>query len=173
MRKFQIAVIGYNKDNCTDEATKLALQVGREIARSGSVLICGGLGGVMEAACRGAKEYNGLTIGIIPQRKISFANKFCDIVICTGMGSARDLIVSSSADGIIAIGGGVGTLIELAAGYMIKKTMVVVSGSGGVSEMYADRFLDDRKITPLILANDPYSAVQLIINGRKNGFQTL
>jgi uncharacterized protein (TIGR00725 family) len=173
MRKSQIAVIGYNKENCTDEARNLALQVGREIARSGSVLICGGLGGVMEAACKGAKENNGLTIGIIPQQDSSFANEFCDIVICTGMGFARDLIVATSADGIIAVGGGVGTLIELAVGYMIKKTMVVVSGTGGVSEMYAGKFLDDRRLTPLILADDAYSAVQLIIDGRKNGCQVL
>jgi uncharacterized protein (TIGR00725 family) len=167
MRKFQIAVIGYNKENCTDEATKLALQVGREIARSGAILICGGLGGVMEAACKGAKENNGTTVGIIPQQEFSFANKFCDIVICTGMGFARDLLVATSADGIIAVGGGVGTLLELAVGYMIKKTMVVVAGSGGVSESYAGQFLDGRKLTPLILANDAYSAVQLVINGKQ------
>lgn len=167
MRKFQIAVIGYNEENCTEEATKLALQVGREIARSGAILICGGLGGVMEAACKGAKENNGTTVGIIPQQEFSFANKFCDIVICTGMGFARDLLVATSADGIIAVGGGVGTLLELAVGYMIKKTMVVVSGSGGVSESYAGQFLDGRKLTPLILANDAYSAVQLVINGKQ------
>jgi len=167
MRKFQIAVIGYNKENCSDEAAKLALQVGREIARSGSILICGGLGGVMEAACKGAKENNGITVGIIPQQEFSFANQFCDIVICTGMGFARDVLVATSADGIIAVGGGVGTLLELAVGYMIKKTMVVVSGSGGVSESYAGQFLDGRKLTPLILANDAYSAVQLVINGKQ------
>ena len=173
MRKFQIAVIGYNEENCTDEAAKLALQVGREIARSGSVLICGGLGGVMEAACKGAKENNGTIVGIIPQQEFSFANPYCDIVICTGMGFARDLLVATSADGIIAIGGGAGTLIELAVGYMIKKTMVVVSGSGGVSESYAGRFLDGRRLTPLILANDAYSAVRLIIDANKNGCQAL
>ena len=169
MRKYQIAVIGYNKENCTPEARNLALEVGREIARSGSVLICGGLGGVMEAACKGAKENNGVTIGIIPQQEFSFANEYCDIVICTGMGYARDLIVATSADGIIAIGGGVGTLIELAVGYMIKKTMVVLSGSGGVSEVYAGKFLDDRRLTPLIVANDAYTAVHLIIEQKRNG----
>src|SRR5919198_3455790 len=121
MRKFQIAVIGYNKENCTDEARNLALEVGREIARSGSVLICGGLGGVMESACMGAKENNGVTVGIIPQEEFSFANEFCDIVICTGIGYARDFIVATSADGIIAVGGGVGTLIELGVGYMVNK----------------------------------------------------
>jgi uncharacterized protein (TIGR00725 family) len=78
MRKTQIAVIGYNEDWCTDIAKKMAYEVGKEIALSGSVLICGGLGGVMESACKGAKENNGTTIGILPQDDFELANKFCD-----------------------------------------------------------------------------------------------
>ena len=96
MRKPQIAVIGYNKDRSTNQSRNIAFEVGVEIARSGSVLICGGLGGVMESACMGAKEYNGVTVGIIPQEEFSFANEFCDIVICTGIGFARDFIVATS-----------------------------------------------------------------------------
>jgi uncharacterized protein (TIGR00725 family) len=167
MRKYQIAVIGYNKDRCTDHSRNIAFEVGKEIARSGSILICGGLGGVMEAACRGAKENDGLTIGIIPQEEFSFANKFCDIVICTGIGFARDIIVATSADGIIAIGGGVGTMIELAVGYLKNKLMVVVAGSGGVSEMYGGKFLDERKIVPLMIAKDAHSAVQMVLKHRE------
>ncbi|HKX80818.1 MAG TPA: TIGR00725 family protein, partial [Nitrososphaera sp.] len=112
MRKMQIAVIGYNNE-CTDIASKLAYDVGRSVAAAGAVLVCGGLGGVMESACRGAKENGGMTLGIIPQEEFSYANRYCDIVVCTGIGFARDFIVGSSADGIIAIGGGVGTLIEM------------------------------------------------------------
>jgi uncharacterized protein (TIGR00725 family) len=167
MRKYQIAVIGYNKDRCTDHSRNIAFEVGKEIARSGSILICGGLGGVMEAACRGAKENDGLTIGIIPQEEPSFANKFCDIVICTGIGFARDIIVATSADGIIAIGGGVGTMIELGVGYIKNKLMVVVAGSGGVSEMYGGKFLDERKIVPLMIAKDAHSAVQMVLKQRE------
>jgi uncharacterized protein (TIGR00725 family) len=167
MRKYQIAVIGYNKDRCTDHSRNIAFEVGKEIARSGSILICGGLGGVMEAACRGAKENDGLTIGIIPQEEFSFANKFCDIVICTGIGFARDIIVATSADGIIAIGGGVGTMIELGVGYIKNKLMVVVAGSGGVSEMYGGKFLDERKIVPLMIAKDAHSAVQMVLRYRE------
>jgi uncharacterized protein (TIGR00725 family) len=167
MRKHQIAVIGYNKDRCTDHSRNIAFEVGKEIARSGSILICGGLGGVMEAACRGAKENDGLTIGIIPQEEFSFANKFCDIVICTGIGFARDIIVATSADGIIAIGGGVGTMIELGVGYIKNKLMVVVAGSGGVSEMYGGKFLDERKIVPLMIAKDARSAVQMVLKQRE------
>ncbi|HEY6668903.1 MAG TPA: TIGR00725 family protein [Candidatus Nitrosopolaris sp.] len=160
VRKFQIAVIGYNNDTCTDKAKLMAYDVGREIAQSGSVLICGGLGGVMEAACKGAKENNGTTVGIIPQEHFSFANQFCDIVICTGMAFARDFIVSSSADGIIAVGGGVGTLIELGVGYMINKKMVVISGSGGVSDLYGGKFLDERNRIPIVVAKDAKDAVR-------------
>lgn len=167
MRKYQIAVIGYNKDRCTEHSRNIAFEVGKEIARSGSILICGGLGGVMEAACRGAKKYDGLTIGIIPQEEFSFANKFCDVVICTGIGFARDIIVATSADGIIAIGGGVGTMIELGVGYIKNKLMVVVAGSGGVSDRYGGKFLDERKIVPLMIAKDARSAVQMVLKQRE------
>jgi uncharacterized protein (TIGR00725 family) len=167
LRKPQIAVIGYNKDRSTDQSRNIAFEVGVEIARSGSVLICGGLGGVMESACMGAKEYNGVTVGIIPQEEFSFANEFCDIVICTGIGFARDFIVATSCDGIIAIGGGIGTLIELGVGYMIKKIMVAVSGSGGIAEMYGGKFLDERNRVPIIVAKDAYSAVQIVLNNIK------
>src|ERR671913_2354587 len=143
VRKLQIAVIGYNKDRCTDIASKMAYEVGKEIACVGAVLICGGLGGVMEYACKGAKEYGGSTVGIIPQEEFSYANEYCDIVVCTGIGYARDFVVASSSDGIIAVGGGVGTLIELGVGYMTKKTMVAISGSGGVADIYGGEVVEE------------------------------
>lgn len=166
MRKFQIAVVGYNKDRCTEQARILAYEVGKEVARAGAVLVCGGLGGVMESACKGSKENNGFTIGIIPQDEFSFANGFCDVVICTGIGFARDFMIASSADGIIAIGGGVGTLIEMAAGYMIKKSIVVIAGSGGVADTYAGKYLDERNRVPILIAKDARSAVQIFSDNR-------
>ena len=166
MRKIQIAVVGYNKDKCTEQARILAYEVGKEVARAGAVLVCGGLGGVMESACKGSKENNGFTIGIIPQDEFSFANGFCDVVICTGIGFARDFIIASSADGIIAIGGGVGTLIEMAAGYMIKKSIVVIAGSGGVADTYAGKYLDERNRVPILVAKDARSAVQIFSDNR-------
>ena len=166
MRKFQIAVVGYNKDRCTEQAKNIAYEVGKEVARAGAVLVCGGLGGVMESACKGARENNGLTVGIIPQEEFSFANGFCDVVICTGIGFARDFIIASSADGIIAIGGGVGTLIEMAAGYMIKKSIVAIAGSGGVADTYAGKYLDERNRVPILVAKDARSAVQIFSDNR-------
>lgn len=166
MRKFQIAVVGYNKDRCTEQARVLAYDVGKEVARAGAVLVCGGLGGVMESACKGSKENNGFTIGIIPQDEFSFANGFCDVVICTGIGFARDFMIASSADGIIAIGGGVGTLIEMSAGYMIKKSIVVIAGSGGVADTYAGKYLDERNRVPILVAKDARSAVQIFSDNK-------
>ena len=158
MRKFQIGVIGYNDDRCTEVAKEIAYKVGKEIALSGSVLVCGGLGGVMDAACRGAKEVNGVTVGIIPQ------DNFSDIVNCSGIGYARDFIVATSSDGIIAVGGGIGTLIEMSVCYMIKKKIVAISSSGGVSDVYAGKYLDERKRVLIEAAPDAKAAVQAILD---------
>jgi len=90
MKNRQILVIGNNDDGCTPESEKLAYDVGSEVAKSNSVLITGGLGGVMRAASRGAQESGGITVGLIPQDDSSHANEFCDIVIPSGMGLTRD-----------------------------------------------------------------------------------
>jgi uncharacterized protein (TIGR00725 family) len=166
VRKLQIAVIGYNKD-CTEAAKKAAYEVGKEIARAGAVLVCGGLGGVMESACRGAKENSGLTVGIIPQEDFSYANQYCDIVVCTGIGHARDFIVASSADGIIAVGGGFGTLIELGVGDMLKKVIVAMAGTGGMADRYGGKLLDERNSVPVIKVEDAKAAVDVILAADK------
>lgn len=168
MRRIQIAVIGYNKDRCSEVAWKMAYEVGKEVASAGAVLVCGGLGGVMEAACKGAKEAGGTTVGIIPQEEFSHANPYCDVVICTGIGYARDFIVASSGDGIIAVGGGIGTLIEMGVGYMTKKTVVALSGSGGVADIYGGKYLDERNRVLIQMANDARGAVERIIESAKN-----
>ena len=166
MRKHQIAVIGYNEDWCTNVAKKIAYNVGKEIAQSGSVLICGGLGGVMESACKGAKENQGLTIGILPQGEFEAANKFCDVVIPTGIGFSRNFIVATSVDGIIVVGGGVGTLIEISVGYMLKKMMIAMSGSGGIADEYGGKYIDERKRIKILKRKDPKKAIQDIINNQ-------
>jgi len=120
----------------------------------------------MEAACKGAKDNSGTTIGIIPQDDFSFANPYCDVIVCTGIGFARDFVVASSADGIIAIGGGVGTLIEMSVGYMIKKTIVAISGSGGVAEAYCGKYLDERKRVPIAIAENAKAAVKFVIESK-------
>ncbi|MGI0041544.1 MAG: TIGR00725 family protein, partial [Nitrosopumilaceae archaeon] len=83
-KKKQILVIGNNENGSNPALEKIAYETGMEVAKSGSVLVTGGLGGVMRAACNGAKDADGLTVGIIPQNDPSFANEYCDIVIPSG-----------------------------------------------------------------------------------------
>ncbi|MGQ9492412.1 MAG: TIGR00725 family protein [Anaerolineae bacterium] len=107
-----IAVIGAGR--CSAEVAALAEAVGQELAKRGAVLVCGGLGGVMEAACRGAKAAGGLTVGILPGTSRREANPYVDIPIVTGMGEARNVLVVQSAQAVIAIHGEYGTLSEIA-----------------------------------------------------------
>jgi uncharacterized protein (TIGR00725 family) len=107
-----IGVIGGSSP--TLEETMAAETVGRALAKGGAVLICGGLGGVMEAACRGAKSAGGLTIGVLPGTDRSEANPYVDILIVTGLRCARNVIIVRSALAVVAVGGSYGTLSEIA-----------------------------------------------------------
>jgi len=109
-RKF-ITVIGGGQ--CSPLEARLAEEVGRELARRGAALVCGGLGGVMEAACRGASSEGGITIGILPGDSQHAANLYVEIPIVTGTGYARNLAVVKSGQAVIAVGGSYGTLSEI------------------------------------------------------------
>jgi uncharacterized protein (TIGR00725 family) len=117
-----VAVVG--SASCSAEVAALAEEVGREIARRGAVLICGGRGGVMEAACRGAKVEGGTTVGILPGADRREANAYVDIPIATGLGEARNTIVVRAADAVVAVSGGYGTLSEI--GFALKMGRPVV-----------------------------------------------
>jgi len=110
-KKRFIAVIGGSQ--CSAQEVKLAETVGRELAKRGAILVCGGLGGVMEAACKGASSEGGVTIGILPGDNYKAANPYVQIPIVTGMGYARNIAVVKSAQAVIAIGGSYGTLSEI------------------------------------------------------------
>ncbi len=103
---------------------KVAYAVGREIARKGAVLICGGLGGVMEAACKGAKEGGGFTVGVLPGENPAGANPYVDLPLLTGMGEARNLIIVNTAQALVACGGAEGTLSEIA--FTLKRGKILV-----------------------------------------------
>ena len=163
VRKHQILVIGHNDKGCTPEHEKIAYDTGVEIAKSNSVLISGGLGGVMRASCHGAHDAGGLTVGIIPQGEHTFANEFCDVVIPSGIGLTRDFLNALSADGVIIIGGGSGTLSEVCAAYMHKRPMVAIRNTGGTAEQYADTFLDHRENVKIIGVDSPKEAVEFIL----------
>jgi len=162
-KKRQILVIGNNTNGCTPEHEKIAYEIGVEIAKSNSVLITGGLGGVMHAASHGAHDKNGLTVGIIPQDNASHANEYCDIVIPTGMGFTRDFLNALSADGVIIVGGGSGTLSEVCASYMSKKPMVAMRNFSSPITPYIDKFLDHREHVKIIGADTPKEAVTKIL----------
>jgi len=110
------------------EEEKLAYEVGKEIARRGAVLVCGGLDGSMAAACRGAKEAGGLTIGILPTYEKKTANEWVDVVIPSGLGHARNNLVVATADGVVGVGGSWGTLSELAIAVKMGKRVAVLAG---------------------------------------------
>ena len=112
MRKKQfVAVIGGGE--CSVQEAELAEAVGRELARREVILVCGGLGGVMEAACKGANGAGGVTIGILPGDDSRSANPYVQLPIVTGLGNARNVAVVKSAQVVIAVGGSYGTLSEI------------------------------------------------------------
>lgn len=168
-KRVQILVIGNNENGSTPELERVAYETGIEVAKSGAVLISGGLGGVMKAACHGAKDGEGLTVGIIPQNDPSFANEYCDIVIPSGIGLARDFLNALAADGVIIVGGGSGTLSETCAAYMHRKPIVAIKNTGGVADKYADQYLDHRQQVKIIGVNSPKEAVKLILKEINSG----
>lgn len=108
----RIAVCGASQP--TEAQIHLAEAVGRGLALAGALVFCGGLGGVMEAACRGARAAGGITVGILPTADVNAANSFIMLPIPTGLGEARNVVLVRCAEAVIAIGGGWGTLSEIA-----------------------------------------------------------
>ncbi|MDD3622672.1 MAG: TIGR00725 family protein [Methanofollis sp.] len=115
----QIAVIGAS--NASPEEVEAAETVGYLLAQNGAIVVCGGLGGVMEAACRGAKEGGGTTVGIISGT--NGENAYVDVVVRSDLGHARNTLVVSSADAVVAVGGEYGTLSEIALALKMKKSV--------------------------------------------------
>ena len=131
-----ISVIGGAE--CSSDEYNTALEVGREIASRGAITVCGGLGGVMEAVSKGAKDAGGITIGILPGSDKGDANSFIDIPIVTGLGGARNFLVALTADAVIAVGGALGTLSELAFSMKNKKPVVGI-GTWDLDKRYCEK----------------------------------
>ena len=145
-----IAVIGGSQ--ATPAELEAAEQAGREIARAGAILVCGGMGGVMEAACKGAYQMGGLTIGILPGENRLHANEYVKIPIVTGIGYARNITVVKSAQAVIAISGSYGTLSEI--GYALQSGLPVV----GLETWRISRKGNEK--SPIIEAKTPAEAVE-------------
>ena len=148
-KKKIIAVIGGEQPS--SEEAKLAEEVGRELARRGAILVCGGLGGVMEAASKGAVSEGGTTIGILPRDNRQQANPYIQIPIVTGMGYARNVIVVKSAQAVIAIDGSYGTLSEI--GHALQYNIPVI----GLNTWSLSR--NSQPDSSIIPAQDPIDAV--------------
>ena len=145
-----IGVIGAGEP--TPEIYSLAENVGEELGKRGVTLVCGGLGGVMEAACRGAKKTGGTTIGILPGNDKSSANPWVDITIPTGMGHSRNVIIVKASEVIIAVGGAYGTLSEI--GHSLAEQVPVV----GLKTW--EIFREEQKDESIIIAKSPSDAVE-------------
>lgn len=140
----QIAVIG-SANNISKDVGIMAEEIGRGIAKRGGILISGGRMGVMEASCRGARLEKGLVVGILPNRREQ-ANQYVDVAIVTGIGDARNAINVNSADAVISISGGAGTLSEIGLALKARKKVIAIKPSGGVSEMLAGKEIDGKII---------------------------
>jgi hypothetical protein len=149
MAKRFIAVIGGSQ--CSKKEAQMAEEVGRELARRGAILVCGGLGGIMRAACKGASAAGGTTVGILPGESRQSANPYVQIPIVTGLGEARNVIVVKSAQAVIAIGGSYGTLSEIS--HALKNGIPLI----GLNTWSISR--NGRQDKSIILAQSPTEAV--------------
>jgi uncharacterized protein (TIGR00725 family) len=154
LEKKLIGVIGGG--TCSEAEVKTAEEVGRRLASQGAILVCGGLGGVMEAACRGASIEGGITIGILPGEDRQLANPYVQIPIVTGLGYARNVVVVKSAQAIIAIGGSYGTLTEIA--YALQNGVPVI----GLNTWSLSK--DNQVDKSIIPAQDPSKAVDMALS---------
>ncbi len=156
MQKKIIGVIGPDTNNCTPEIYDFGLQLGKIILDLDAILVCGGKGGIMEAACKGAYEsknyQTGRTIGILPSENKQQANAWCDIVVPTGIGIARNTIIPNMADVLVAVAGGSGTLSEIAFAWQKGIKVICCIQFDGWSRQMAGQQLDNRHKELLIPA---------------------
>ncbi len=147
-----VGVIGSSKAD--PNIIRLAEEVGAEIAKRGAAVVCGGLTGVMEAVCRGARKEGGLTIGIIPSDDKNDANPYVQIPIVTGMGMGRNVMLVKTADVLIAVGGEFGTLSEIAHALNIGKRVI------GLRTWQLEK-AREKPIPNLSIATNPKQAVEM------------
>lgn len=155
-----VSIIGASEiDNKTKKTT---IELGRLLARHQYAIVCGGLTGVMESICKGAKEEGGLTIGIIPFLEKSAANKFVDIVIPVPFSQARNIVVVLSGDICVAIGGKAGTLSELCFAWIYQKPIIAMSNIEGWSSKISNQKIDDRRPDKIYGVETPEQVIEKI-----------
>lgn len=171
MKKLQIGLIGSagneeypQKNSKREKLYKLAEEIGKILAEKGVILTTGGKGGIMKFACKGAKSVGGITVGIVKGKQRNTSNPSVDVEIVSGMeGCGEETMLILSCDGIIALGGGAGTLQELAIAYRNKKPVVILDTDYGWSSKLADSFLDERRNVKFIVAKTPKQTVDILL----------
>lgn len=161
-----IAVCGSDGDDRSLSKKTLAWaeEVGRLLAREGAVLVCGGKGGIMEAASRGAREAGGIVVGLLPRGREE-ANPYVSIPLATHIGHVRNFMVASMADVVIGIAGRWGTLNEVSYALNIHKPAVVLKGTGGWTDLLARH--GRRFAGPPLVARSPAEAVAMALKAAR------
>lgn len=165
-RRKVVGVIGPNYENCSSEVYNFGLELGQQLAELDIMIVCGGREGIMEAVCRGTKlsvkyDYPN-TIGIIPSEDKNDANRFCDIVIPTGIGLARNSIIVNTSDILIAVAGGSGTLSEISFAWQMNKKVICCTEFEGWSKKLAGTDLDKRNSGLLLEADSIENVIGLV-----------
>ena len=151
-----ITVIGGSRVE-DPKVLEAAEKVGQLVAEKGAILVCGGRGGVMEAAARGAKKAGGLTVGILPGQTRAEANPYIDVAIPTGLSWARNAVNVLAGDAVIVIGGAAGTLSEIGLALAYQKPVIALKGTGGAADMLAEKEINGHLVHG---ANTPQEAVE-------------
>ncbi|MFW9852359.1 MAG: TIGR00725 family protein [Candidatus Thorarchaeota archaeon] len=166
MVKIQVAVIGFGDLTENPALDGIAEKLGKLLIDNDYRILCGGLGGVMSSICKGAKESSnykeGMTVGIIPSLDTSLTNPYVDIRIATGMSYSRNQIIIASSDIVISIGGGAGTLSEIAFAWQMNKKVISLSKSGGWSEKLAGKKIDNKRSDIIHEAETEEEVISLI-----------
>lgn len=161
-----VSVIGASEiDKETEEK---AIEIGKLLAKNKFIVSCGGLSGVMEAVCKGAKEEGGLTMGIIPFKEKSEANQYVDIAIPVPFSQARNIVVVLTGDIVVAIAGKAGTLSEISLSWIYGKPIVALTGVEGWSSKIAGEKLDDRRSDIIHPAETPQEVIEKVLELAKS-----
>ena len=154
---------------CSQQLYDFGVELGKRVATKDRTFVCGGLGGFMEAVCKGVKQsadtFHGQTVGILPDDTADNANLFIDTAVATGQGIARNIIIVRTADIIIAAGGGAGTLSEIAFAWQLDKKVLCVTLFDGWAKELAGKNLDERQNGLLI----PVNSIDEILKHLDNG----
>ena len=158
-KKFKATISVIGASEISFEIEQKAIELGRLLAKNGYAISCGGLTGVMEAVCKGAKQEGGLTIGITPFESKRMANKYVDIEIPVPFSQARNIIVILSGDACVAVSGKAGTLSEICFAWIYNKPLLALIDVGGWSSKIAGQQIDDRRKDKVIGIDNPQGII--------------